>query len=444
MRPTRLAVLALVVLGLFAFIWFYERKLPSTDQRREQEGKLLPQLVTDKVTGVAIHNRHGEFRLAKESNAWKLVAPVKDDANGGAVNSLLAQLAALKAERSLQRSEVKLADYGLEPAPTWVEVQEDSGKSYRVSFGQELPLGNTVAALTEGQKVYIVSKWIVSDLEKDLSGWRSTDLLPFFTADVNALTVVSPQGRLAAARAGNAWRLTEPVADLAEREEVEGILSDLAGARIKEFLDTAPSLADLGLAAPRVSVTLVRKEGSPLTLAFGRERDGSSGREVACQRGERVFWVEASATSHLLKDPKAFRSGKLLQFSTWQVDKLTLQRGEQKVVLERKEGVWRNASGQGVDSGPIFSRLSTLAELKVLAFDQPQPSGGSFAQVEVAGQEGLEAKVSFYPSSTGGQVLAVVAGRPLALAVDRAKVEELFADLASLGKPQATPTPANK
>jgi len=444
MRPFRLLLLALLVGGLFAFIWFYERKAPTTEELREREGKLFPDLATDKVAKVVVHNSHGEFELVKEGGGWKLAKPVKDEANAGAVSSLVSQIASLKAERTLPVAEVKLADYGLANPARWVAVREEGGKEYTVRFGEELPLGNTAAAITDGKHVYLVSKWILSDLDKDLAGWRSTDLLPFFGSDVNALTVVSPQGRLAAARAGGLWQLTEPVADLAEREEVEGILSDLAGARIKEFLDGTVDLAALGLASPRVSVTLVRKEGAPLTLAFGQEREAGGGRQVACQRGERVFWVEASATSHLLKDPATFRSAKLLQFSTWQVDKLALQRGEKKVTVERKEGVWRNEKGEEVDSGPIFSRLSTLADLKVLAFDLPQPQGQPLGSVTLAGQEGLEAQASFYPAAEGGQLLAVVKGRPKALAVDKAKVEEVLAGVELVGKPQPTPTPAAK
>jgi hypothetical protein len=440
MRPGRLAILALLVLGLFAFIWFFERKQPTTDQLRESQGKLFPQLATERVKKVTVHNQQGEFVLQKEGSSWKLVQPIQDDANSGVVTALVSQLAGLKAESTLDAAQLKLADYGLDTPQKWVRLEEEGGKTYQVSFGQEMPLGNTVAALTDGRQVYLVSKWVAADVDKDLNGFRSTDLLPFFTADVNALTVVGPAGRWAAARSGSLWQLTEPVADLADREEVEGVLSELAAARIKEFLDQGADLAALGLASPRLSLTLVRKEGSPLALSFGQERQGSAGKEVACRRGERVFWVEATALTHLLKEPATFRSGKLLQFSTWQVDSLTLQKGENKVVLQRKDGVWRNAQGQEVDSSPIFSRLATLGDLKVLAFDQPEPQGTPLGSCELTGEEGLSVQVRFFASSEPQRLLALVKGRPKALAVDQAKVEEVLASLPELGKPRPSPT----
>lgn len=440
MRLGRLIALAFVVFGLFAFIWFYERKQPTTEELREREGKLFPRLETEKVTGVVVKNARGEYEFKKEGGSWQLIRPVKDDANQGAISGLLSQLGGLKAERTLPRSEVKLADYGLEKPERWVQATDEAGNTYRVAFGAELPLGNTAAALTDGTSVFLVSKWILQDLDKDLSGWRSTELVSFFTSDVNAVTVIGPAGRWAAAKAGNAWQLTEPVADLAEREEVENVLSDLSGARIKEFLDQGADTRALGLESPRYTVTLVRKEGSPITLAFGNEREVDGAKQVACRRGERVFWVEGSATSHLAKEPGALRSAKLLQFSSWQVDKLHIERGSQKVTVERKEGVWRNEKGE-VDSGAVFSGLNTLSELKVLAFDVPEPQGGPLGKVHLVGQDNLDVTASFYPSSSAGEVVAVVKGRPKALSVDKAKVEEVLAGVEELAKPQPTPTP---
>ncbi|MCX7894831.1 MAG: DUF4340 domain-containing protein [Thermoanaerobaculum sp.] len=441
MRVSRLLALALVVLGLFAFIWFYERKQPTTQELQERQGKLFPTLESDKVKTLVVHNSHGEFTFAKEGNSWQLVAPIKDDANQGAVSGLVSQLVNLKAERTLPAGEVKLADYGLDQPSRWLEATDEAGRRYKVQFGAEMPLGNNTPALTDGREVYLVSKWILSDLDKDLAGWRSTELMSFFTSDVNAVTVVAPRGRWAAARVGNSWQLTEPYADLADREQVDGLLADLSGARIKEFLDHGGDPGALGLESPRVTVTLVRKEGSPLTVSFGQEREKEGSKEVACRRGERLFWVDATALNHALKEPEVFRSKTLLQFSSWQVDKLELERGNQKLAVERQEAGWRGPKGE-VEASSVFSRLNTLSELKVLAFDQAEPQGSPLGKVRLVGQEGLDVTATFYPAAATGELLAVVKGRPKALAVDRAKVEEVLSGVEELAKPKATPTPS--
>lgn len=441
MRLARLLLLALVTLGLFSFIYFYERKKPSTQELRERQGKIFPDLVSDKITKLTVHNRNGQFEFSKEEGIWKLVAPIKDDADQGALSSLLSQLVGLKAERTIPTGEVKLSDYGLDTPERWVEAKDETGKSYKVSFGRELPLGDNAPALTDGSQVFLISKWILSEVDKDLAAFRSANLVPFSTVDVNAVTVTSPQGRLVAARSGSFWSLTEPVSDFADREEVEGILTDLSGSRIKQFLDEGGDLQTLGLANPSFTVTLVRKQGAPLTLAFGAEKEEGGSKQVACQRGERLFWVEATATSHLAKKPQQFRSHKLLPFSTWQVDKLVLERGSEKLEVERKEGRWQSKGGGEVDS--VFTWLNTLADLKVLAFDQPQPAGAPLGKVHLSGQDELNLEASFFLDAQPGQVLAVVKGRPNALAVDRAKVEEVLAGVGAMAKgtPAPNPTP---
>ena len=41
MKPRTLLVMLVLVLGLGAFVWFYERKLPSSEEREENAKKVL-------------------------------------------------------------------------------------------------------------------------------------------------------------------------------------------------------------------------------------------------------------------------------------------------------------------------------------------------------------------------------------------------------------------
>ena len=53
MRPRTLAALFLVVAGLLAFIWFYERELPSSDERVELAKRVLS-VEADDVRGLTL------------------------------------------------------------------------------------------------------------------------------------------------------------------------------------------------------------------------------------------------------------------------------------------------------------------------------------------------------------------------------------------------------
>ncbi|HEY4564680.1 MAG TPA: hypothetical protein VIJ36_16970, partial [Thermoanaerobaculia bacterium] len=64
MKPRTLLILLALVLGLGAFIWFYERKLPSSEER-ETLGKKVFALEKGDVTAVAIDAPKGSVRLER-------------------------------------------------------------------------------------------------------------------------------------------------------------------------------------------------------------------------------------------------------------------------------------------------------------------------------------------------------------------------------------------
>src|SRR5690242_12447675 len=110
MKPRTLLVLLVLVLGLGAFIWLYERKLPSSEER-ETLGKKVFALEKGDVTAVAIDAPKGSVRLErapapkpaaqdkdkkdkKEETAepaadWRLVKPLAARADAFAVDRLL-------------------------------------------------------------------------------------------------------------------------------------------------------------------------------------------------------------------------------------------------------------------------------------------------------------------------------------------------------------------
>lgn len=442
MRLGRLVILLAAVLSLGAYIYFVERHAPTTEELTQRKDKVFPTLDQAKVQRVVVTNPKGRFELKKEGDAWKLVAPLADEANSGAVSSLLSSLTGLKADGTLAAKDVKLADYGLAKPELSVAVTDDKGVERRLTLGAEMPLGNTRAALTTGESVYVVNKYIATDVEKDLSAWRSTDLAQVFSNDVASLTVKDAAGRVALAQAAGMWTLTEPIADLAEREKADAVLSDLSAAQIKEFVDAPGDLKALGLEPPQLEITAVRKDNKPpLQLAFGAERDKDGAKQRACRRGERVYWVDASAAAKATGAVAEWRSKKLVRLDSWAASSLTLEAGKAKAELARKDGIWKAGSVE-VDADAVSKRLQVLSDLTVAAFDRPKPAGEPRGRLKITVEDGAAVEVSFFPGATAGEAIAVVPGRAGALAVDGAKVDELLADPPSLAKPKPTPTPA--
>jgi len=441
MRLGRLILLAAVVLGLGAYIYFVERHKPTTDEIKERADKVFTTFDQDKVTRIVVSNPKGRFELTKENDVWRLVAPLADEANSGAVSSLLSSLAGLKAERTLAAKDITLADYGLESPELSVTVTDAAGAERTLKLGGEMPLGNNRAATSGGDDVYLISKYIATDLEKDLSGWRSNDLAQVYSTDVASLTVKDAGGRVALARSGELWTLTEPIADLADREKADGVVSDISAAQIKEFVDSPGSLAELGLDPAQLEITIVRKDNKPpIMLAFGAERDKDGARQRACKRGERVYWVEDTAARKADTALASWRSTKLVRLDTWSADTLEIEAGKDKAALERKDGLWKAGSVE-VDGDLVSRRLGLLSDMTVVGFDRPKPAGEPMGRVKVTLDDDTVVEATFHPGGANGEAIAVVPGRAGALAVDAAKVTELLAEVPSLLEPRPTPTP---
>jgi hypothetical protein len=160
MKPRTLLVLLVLVLGLGSFIWFYERELPSSEERAELEKKAFP-LKKDEVTAVTLQSDAGTVRLEKvslpapkkkEANEedgeeltetpveWRIVEPVKARADTMTVDGLLDALASLDTVRILD--DVNPKEVGLDRPRASVRVKTADGEKV-LKIGAEIPTSGT-------------------------------------------------------------------------------------------------------------------------------------------------------------------------------------------------------------------------------------------------------------------------------------------------------------
>ncbi len=452
MRGRRLMVLALVVVALGAYIWFYERHQPTTGEVKERADKLLPELEKDQVKTIDITRGRDHLVLVKKNGAWRLPEPMDYPAEESAVDALLAALENLKVERSLAPGEVDPKAYGLDAPGFIVKLVTETGPAWTLEVGQEEPLGNNRAVTLDGTTVKLVPKWFVSDLDKDLDGWRSHDVVDIFEDQVASLDIEAGKDRIEVVRDGTLWRLLEPLQDLADRDHLRNLISDLNALRVVQFIDD-PSVTpgQLGLDHPRYRVKIVRTEGkAPVLLEFGARSEEKGEHRVACRRdGKELFWVTDRAEVRLGKAPVLWRSKVVYPFDSWDVEALTVSSGGATTTVERSDSGW-TCDGHEAASSEIFSRLSTLSRLEARGFDLVKGGTEELGTITVRlkpGQVGEEARPAevtwtFYtPMKEGGRALVAVTGRDTLMSVEMEKVNGLLEDPEGLCKPLATPTP---
>ena len=445
MRNRNLIILALIVVGLAAYIYFQERHLPTTEERRAKVDTLFPDLERDKVAGIEVHNTHGTFRIVKRGDEWHLVEPIEFPADEPSVSSLLGSLESLKAERTLTEDEVDPKSYSLDQPSITVTLSTAEGSTSSLEVGDEAALGSNRAVRRNGERsVILVSGWFVRDLDKALDGWRSRDVIEIAADDVASLSVLAGVDHIELVRQGESWQLLEPLDDIADQDHVRNLIADLDALQVEEFLDDPPPAAELGLEPPAYQVTILRSAGGdPIRLGFGasRERDGRT--QIACRRNaDDLFWVDNRAATRLAKAPVRWRSTKVAAFDTWDAERLAITSGDRSVTLERKEGMWTAPGGGEVEYGAVQDRLAALAALEAVDFDLidpgTPPAGTVELEMKAPGKDAEPQRLTFSfhrPLVEGGLALVRVSGRPTVMSVAASQVEQILSDPEALVKP---------
>jgi hypothetical protein len=447
MRNRNLIILALIVVALGAYIYFHERHLPTTGERRDKADTLFPDLERDEVAGLEIRNTHGTFRIVKRGERWHLVEPIEFPADESSVSSLLGSLESLKAERTLTEDDVDPKSYGLDAPSITVKASTADGSTSSLEVGDEAALGSNRAVRRNGESsVNLVSGWFVRDLDKPLDGWRSRDVVEITDDDVASLTVLAGTNRIQLVRQAESWHLLEPLDDIADQDHVRNLIADLDALRVEEFLDDPPPAAELGLEPPAYQVTILRSaDGDPIKLEFGSHRELDGRTQIACRRNaEDPFWVDNRAAIRLAKAPVRWRSTKVAAFDTWDAERLTITAGGRSASLERKEGMWTAPDGGEVDYGSVQDRLAALAALEAVDFDLIEPAtppaGTVELELEAPGDDAEPRRLTFSfhrPLVEGGLALVRVSGRPTVMSVAASQVEQILADPEALVRPDA-------
>ena len=84
-------ILLVITAGLFAYMYFVERKVPGTQEAIRQAGKVV-NFDRDKIDGIAIQNGDDKIEMRRHDNKWRLETPIKDQADNSAVENLLLDL----------------------------------------------------------------------------------------------------------------------------------------------------------------------------------------------------------------------------------------------------------------------------------------------------------------------------------------------------------------
>ena len=442
MKPRSLAILVTLAFIMGGFIFFIERDLPSTDERREQEKKIVP-VEADEVTALTLRGTEHELRLVKEgrikegdakengdlgSPTWRLEKPIDARANITEVEGLISQLIGLEKSRTLENIDPE--QLGLE-APRASAVVETGDRSFEVRIGADLPLSaGVVVQGNERDVAFQVSgaAGLIDEINRDVDTWRDRSLFETERADIASVTLEGQAGRLQLVRRGDGedfW-LAAPIDDRADTQDVSGLLSTITGLEAAAFLDAAPDGVELGLDQAQVIEVQVSDAAGPWRLEIGHASDALSldgSRRYARLDGQLLEIDAVGLEAPLAKSAVEWRSRAWSSMQVFKVETATFTLDGESMTIRRASGEWlRETDDAGevkIDYTAASDALYPLTEVRATELLDPngaasQLAGSPRLEIQLVASDGAEERLDLYAAS-GEVAAATLEGRDAVL-----------------------------
>jgi len=455
MKSKTTLILLGLALALGLWIKFYESKRPNTEETKRRAGNVV-NFERDKLEGFLIQNGDDKIELRRANDQWRLEAPIKDQADRSAIDSLVSKLEDWVKDESISEKEIaadknRLAEYDLERPRLRLKLL---GKDLppTILFGKDAALeGKMYVRFENSKETFLVRQTIKNEIAKKPEEFRDRKLTEITAEQVERVVLKTRAGEMELQKQGDSWEIVKPLRARGDTQKIGDLLAQVSGARIQQFVaDDQGDLQPFGLAEPRGSVTLFTqddKQGQMLQIGAASEKEKD---QVYVRFSPRSFvYTLPKKTEAILETmPADLRDRHLARIDSNNLDRLTIDAaGKGKTVLARNDQSWTIASrdNQPANSTEANRLLETLKKEEVTKFVEDVASdlpkyGLDKPQLQItfssfASENTAESKAGEHPFATiafgkaeGENVYARVGEEPFVVAVRKGLVDGILTD----------------
>lgn len=347
MRYWSSMVLAVILAGLGAYLYFVE--LPAQQQEQEQETKakqLLP-FSESSITGIAVTTAQGLVQLSKTAaSEWTITAPLQTDADSREVEALIRALVTGTVSRTVADRSAPLASFGLDQPVTTVTVTAGSQQE-TLSIGDSGPLSNTLYVLRESDGNVLLTDLAPKDfVNKSLLTFRRKEILRFAQNEIDRLRLTYPSTEIvlynmAGGKPRPSWKIRYPIEAEADQTEVRSLLFRLEDLKALGIIDPGPERDAMAkrLTTPNVKVTIHTSAGDQVVRLY--QPDPQSGEAIAETTPDApLYRVSPSIIKGLTKDLFELQDKRLLGVDVEDIAMLSVKTRDHSYVLINQHGEW--------------------------------------------------------------------------------------------------------
>ncbi len=362
---------AALLAALSGVLWWSNKKKAAEDAKTDSSS--TPKLVDipqTSVTKISIaHKASPAMVLEKTGGQWRITAPVQYGADQDTMNSLLASLNPLNADKLVEDHPTDLSQFGLKDPGLTVAVTTSDGKTRTILAGDDLPTGgSTYAKLEDESKVYTIPSYSKSSFDKAVNDLRDKRLLTFDSDKLTRVDLTSKDNTVEFGKNNqNELQILQPKPLRADGLQVDELVRKLKEARMD--LSVSPDDARKAAAAfaggTLVGEAKVTDASGTQTLTVKKDKAGDYYAKSSVVPGE--YKVTSDLGTGVDKTLDDFRNKKLFDFGFNEPNHIDIQDGARTHTLQRSGEDWIE-NGKKLDNLSVQNLIDKLRDLTAAKF----------------------------------------------------------------------------
>lgn len=329
MRPRTTLILAAVLIVLAAVVWLFDERGAKKEAAADKALRLVD-IVSDDIVKMALHTGREKLVFEKDDRGeWRLTSPLEAMADSWEASSLADNFSSLRIQRIVEEEAADLETYGIpdREVSLWLKAKEEP---IRILVGMENPIDSSLfAKRADDPRVVLIAGYLKSTLDKTLFDFRQKDIFRFEPGDVRSVRVRAPDVAWEAALEEDGWFLKSPIAAMASKSRIEGLLYALSSLRAEEFVSEDKKTGELkrfGLERPAYEAALsLPAAGEDLVFALNKEGETLY---ATTSRSNKIVSFEGTVLEDLERKVDEIREKKVADFYSWEAVRVAVRKGE--------------------------------------------------------------------------------------------------------------------
>ncbi|MDA3874176.1 MAG: DUF4340 domain-containing protein, partial [Kiritimatiellae bacterium] len=347
MRSGKTFLLLLAVVGLGGYIWFFELRSLSTEERKAMDRQAFD-LPVERINRIRLRTPDYEVMMFQTKQGWELEHPKGARAAESVAHQLLARFRTLSrgvliTPADMRKDERTLADYGL-AVPRMVLTLGTAADEREYRIGDPSPLGNALYVKEEAsQNVMLVSSDLLEILPENVFAFRDKNLFPMNRSDVRALALIAGDRVARLEKSDGEWWFRDPFSGYADQEKIPELVEKFLQARLLGVVND-PSSEVLEAFRSREDVIRMWSATSSVPVEVVVGGDVSTEPEACYARlsgQEGLVMVSKGLRMLVNSEMRVLRDRRVLRTELDAITAVEIQTPDQEVRLEKSGEFWK-------------------------------------------------------------------------------------------------------